>query len=124
MMSKAKFNRLKAEWDKKLAEAGFDDIEYKDGSIRSGALRSTSAKDPILREAAQEYYYMACHFLNEYTFASELERIIWEYHSEGLSVRDICKILKDTKVAQLSRWTTWNTVKRLETIMKSKYLTS
>lgn len=123
-MSSAKnsFNKLKAEWDVKLIESGFKDIEYKDGSIKSCKPRSTRALDPSLRQATQEYYYMCYHFLNEHVFTSELEKVIWEYHTEGISVRNICKLLKTANVATMTRWSVWDTIRRLESIMKLKYL--
>lgn len=121
-MSKDNFTALQAEWYKKLADSGYEDIEYKDGSIRSCSPRSTRAKDPSLRQATQEYYYMSYHFLNEYKFETELEKVIWEYHTEGISVRSICKLLSDTEVAKMSRWAVWDTIRRLETEMKRRYL--
>lgn len=116
------FDKLQAEWYGKLAESGFYDIEYANGSIQSGTPRSTKAKDPSLRQATEEYYYMSYHFLTDHTFANELEKVIWEYYSEGLSIRDICKILADTNVATLKRTSVWGIVKRLETEMKHRYL--
>jgi hypothetical protein len=46
-----------------------------------------------LGEAKSTYYRLAEHFLNDYKFPNQLQRIIWEYHSQGISLRDIVTIL-------------------------------
>lgn len=122
MARKVNFEKLKDDWYKKLKASGFADIEYKDGSIRSCRPRHARAKDPSLRQATEEYYYMAYHFLNEYTFGSEIDKVIWDYHSNGISARDIAKLLKDTRVGDIKKTTVWGVIKRLENIMKIKYL--
>lgn len=69
----------------------------------------------------QDYYYYTTHFLNEYVFTSNRDRVIWEYYSNGLTYKQIVKALKKVKIV-ISRQTVCNTVKRLAGIMKEKYL--
>jgi hypothetical protein len=90
--------KLQKEWYAKLKKAGFDDIEYEDGSLRSAAPRSPMQKDPLIREAIQEYYYMANQFLHTHTFESKREQIIWEYHANGIGSADIVKVLKKVRI--------------------------
>lgn len=121
---KSEFERVQDFWYKKLKDSGFNDIEYADGSIAVGLPRSVKWKDEDLRQITQDYYCMAYHFLNSYQFDTELEKIMWEYHSEGLSARDISKLLKQTKVKKISRDRVWVKLKKLENIMKGLYLST
>ncbi len=41
---------------------------------------------------------MAESFLNDYKFESRVERIIWEYHANGISIRDIVKLLQKVRI--------------------------
>jgi IS30 family transposase len=104
-------------WYAKLKKEGFKDIEYADGSLKGHAKKRSF----VQQQATQEYYYLCYHFLHEYKFDSELERIIWEYHTNGLSARDIAVTLKKAKIIKLSHQSVWIRIKRHENIMKSKY---
>lgn len=123
---KTELQRLQETWYKKLKNEGFNDIEYADGSIAVGVPRSLGWKDADLRVSTQEYYYMAYHFLNEYKFECERDRIIWEYHSNGISSRNIAKLLKQARLRKKgrSRDRIWVKIKELEAIMKGLYLSA
>jgi len=69
-----------------------------------------------------EYYDLATRFLNEYPFESERDRAIWAYHAEGISYRNIAKILRKAKVAKLKKDTIWRIVSELKLTMKTMYL--
>jgi hypothetical protein len=116
-VAKPNFNKLKATWDKKLKAFGFVDIE--DTTFNNP--QSYTFKDPLMFKVTQEYFYLAGHFLNDYEFESEIDRIIWEYHSNGLSVREISATLKKVKI-KLSKSAVGNKIKKLADIMKDKYL--
>lgn len=118
---KTEYERVRDHWYKKLENEGFKDIEHHDGSINIGLPRSVNWSDEELRQITQDYYCMAYHFLNQYQFEDELERIVWEYHAEGLSVRDIAATLKKVNI-NTSKDRVWRIVKRLETAMKELYL--
>lgn len=122
MSKKSEFQRVQDYWYAKLKDEGFDDIEYQGGSIKSAAPRSIGSMDPILREATQEYYYMAHHFLNSYKFESEMERVLWDYHTNGISVRNIARLLKEAGQPKMKKSTVWNILRELETKMKALYL--
>jgi hypothetical protein len=116
------FKKLKAKWYKKLKdETDFVDIEYEDGSMTSCLPRSPRNKIPYQQELIRDYYYMCYHFLNEHDFTTELEKVIWEYHTEGISVRDIVVVLKKIKI-KTDKTTVGEIVKKLGDIMKSRYL--
>lgn len=110
-------------WYKKLDKSGFKDIEQDENHLKrpSTALITVSSyrnKESI--EAKIRYYSLAEHFLNEYKFENNIERMIWEYHSNGLSARDITKILKSLK-KKANRDSVWRVIKRLRTIMYGLY---
>lgn len=113
--------KIKDEWYKKLKASGFNDIEHKDGSINPSHIRRQQ-KHPIYREAIQEYYYMCYHFLHEYAFPNEIERVIWEYHTEGVGVRDIADTLHKVKLSKIKKSMVFYILKKLEQEMKSRYL--
>ncbi len=121
---KSEYSKLKTLWYKKLKAEGFVDIEHEDGSINSGVPRTMKYKNPQLRDATQEYYYIANNFLHNYKFACELDKIMWEYHSNGISIRNIVALLHQTKVTKTNRVKVWKTLKTLEKIMKGFYLDS
>lgn len=129
-MDNSSYKKLRKTWYKKLKESGFKDIEFNDdtlaGNHSSTFYRNipnhTKLQNPkVVWEAKLEYYTMAEHFLNEHKFENSLEKIIWEYHSNGLSIRSIIKILHKDKVTKTNRDTVWKTIKRLSTEMKKLY---
>jgi hypothetical protein len=92
--------KLIKEWDQKLKDSGFKDVESRDK--KTGELRLTAwdshyfqiRNTPEIFEIKQEYYYKANQFLSSYRFVSHTERHIWEMHSSGFGVRQIADDLK------------------------------
>lgn len=124
MSKKTEFDALKKTWYKKLKdETDFVDIEYaEDDLIKRGHSDSRHYKDPELRQLVQDYYCMAYYFLNEFTFESELDRVTWEYYSNGISIRNIVKLINNTAVDKTNRIRVWKLIKKLEITMKAMYL--
>lgn len=78
---------LRAEWYRKLKESGFKDIEdYEGYLIHEGDPRSNKLKD---WRDHQEYYSLACEYLNSGEFEAELDKQVWELFCEGNSIRKI-----------------------------------
>jgi len=113
--------QLTKTWYKKLADSGFVDIEYPGGEMRRTIPASIEDKDPLLIQSIQEYYSLSSKFLNDYNFPNEIERIIWTYHTEGISVRDISMLLKKAKVLKKNKNIIWDIVRKLEAEMKKMY---
>lgn len=123
MSSKADLEKARALWYKKLEEEGFMDIERADGNLKVWSTNFyVQCPHSELWVAKAEYYRMASRFLNEFRFASPLEKTIWEYHSNGVTIRAISKILTAAKVKKMAKTQVWEIVKRLENIMKKLYL--
>lgn len=118
------FKKLKAKWYAKLKKAGFEDQELNENDLHENSMRFSLQHDynAVLWEAKQAYYIMAEHFLNEYKFATEIEKVIWEYHTNALSVRDIATTLKSAGVKRFAKNKVHSIVYRLAQIMKSKYM--
>lgn len=88
---------LLAKWNRKLAASGFEDCERPDGSLKTFTTSAFSKgyyTDPNRRNAKIEYYTLAQHFLHTYKFKNNKERVMWELHSEGISIRNISKEMK------------------------------
>lgn len=108
--------KLQAEWYKKLKNEGFVDIEQDEDTLKTWASSDFTEKTrqaSTLYSQRAEYYYMANHFLNKYAFEDDKERIVWEYHSNGISIRNIAKILTKNGL-KASRDTIWRTIKTLK----------
>lgn len=121
-MDNQDFKKLKAEWDAKLKASGFDDIEYGNGDLlKHSSSNRTSHHDGGPWEPKAEYYRLAHYFLNEFKFKTRLEEIVWTYHSEGISVRNIVITLNKVRRKKVVRMTVWRIIERLRTQMKKLY---
>lgn len=123
---KSNYEQLRAEWYKKLKDDGFKDTESIEDidQDRIQALRRESYSrdmDPVIRQATEDYYQIAAVFLSSYTFETELDKIVWEYHTNGLSVRSISETLGKAKIKR-AKTQVWEIIKRLEHKMKLLHL--
>lgn len=106
----------------------FKDIEKNERLLKEGKpwvsrtdhKYSGSSLTPVAKEARQEYYYMATHFLTNYAFETKLDEVIWAYHVEGISERNIVKILNKVRKKKIYKLKVGNTIRRLELIMKKQ----
>ena len=90
------FKALQAKWYAKLENSGFEDIEDQHGHLdRHKSLSNiVTHYDQTSFELKQEYYRLAGQFLHDHKFKSKKEMLIWQYHCEGMSIRDIAKKMK------------------------------
>jgi hypothetical protein len=126
------YAELRKVWYKRLKKSGFVDIEANDYDLKNPSYRYahldrraqfTMQQAKIHWAAKQEYYYLANHFLSDYKFSDLRERNIWEYHSNGVSVRSIVDILnKLPKRKKVTRDKIWKIIRNLSKIMKQMYL--
>ncbi len=66
---------------------------------------------------------MAGQFLNNYNFRSKLEKVIWEYHCNGISYRNIAKLLRKVKTSMTPNKDNINAIiNKLEIEMKKLYM--
>lgn len=118
------FEKLKATWYKKLKKSGFEDVEANENDLKVNSSKFTRTRTlHIDWDARHTYYRLATHFLNDYKFKNRIEQIIWEYHSNGISMRNIVSLLKQTRVKRKVNKDQVNTIiTRLECAMKALYL--
>ena len=130
-MSKRKkpndLHSLRQEWYDKLKAEGFEDIEDDKGRLKSWSSRFAHDRIMQLKEDQEAYNDLASRFLREYKFTKEIDKIIWEYHINGLSVRDITAVLKSTKIKTKNGGFWYKemvgaVLKRLSEDMKEMYL--
>lgn len=119
---KSEYEELRDTWYAKLRADGFRDIEQGETSATRAVSKSYLKLDDAYRQSVQDYYCLTTHFLNDYKFDSEIEKVMWEYYSEGLSMRNIAKILQKTVDTKYNKENVWKAVSRLEKIMRSLYL--
>lgn len=123
-VKKTDFEKLKDLWYEKLRKTGWKDIEQDEDNLKRWETSSNKHRRPGLWESTEAYYQMATNFLNDYTFSDNVEKIIWEYHSEGISIRDIVVLLRKAKIRKkFTRQSIWLILERLTKSMKSMYLT-
>jgi len=129
-LKKTDFSKLQAKWYKKLEKDGFQDIEKNEYQLKQSSSifmdmrkgnRNESSATVVSREAKRDYYMMATDFLNSHPFTSKLQRIIWEYHANGLSTREISATLNKVRKNKILRMTVWRILKQLSVAMKQKY---
>lgn len=114
---------LQAEWNQKLQDSGFEDIETADGRLKMWSARWNTPKYRKTLQARQEYTYLANQLLNNYPFDSELDRVIWGYHVDAIGVRDIADILNKLGIYnKTNRNSVHNVIKRYRAIMFRLYL--
>ena len=118
------FQELQTKWYKKLQQKGFNDIERTDkigkaaGRLKTDALENVSHSYSAHQfSIKEEYYRLAGQFLHEHKFKTQVEKKIWELHSEGVSVRNIIKKLRHRGVTAYKDLV-HGTIKRLAKEMK------
>jgi hypothetical protein len=126
LSSRKELGKLKAHWYNKLKESGFKDIETRSGTTgrknQKEGLPNIEHRVPLQIEIIDQYYSMASSFAHDHNFETELEKTIWIYHSEGLSVREIATTLIKAGIKQHKKDTVNKIIRNLEDLMKKKYL--
>jgi hypothetical protein len=96
-VDQAKFKKLRDKWYAKLEKTGFKDIEdnkYDEPKLKVYDYLKFKAIPPDLHEARKKYYSNCRDVLNVHRFESVLHRKIWELHTDGMSLREIERAIK------------------------------
>lgn len=120
-MLKKEFNKLKQVWYKKLKKSGFEDIELNEKYLKNPSSKFLRKRSLDTFQNRENYYYMATCFLNDYKFKTRLDKIVWEYHANGISVRNIVMLLKTVKI-RCNRDSICKKTQELRKIMEQLYL--
>ena len=121
MPDDAEYQRLKKIWYRKLEKSGFTDIEQDEDTLKVWSTKASEYRSPLENSARQTYYNMAYQFLNQYEFKSKRDRVIWEYHSQGISYRTISNLLRSRHFKSLTYNGIYLRVKILAKIMFETY---
>lgn len=112
---------LKKEWYLTLERYGFEDLEKDERNLDSKCTSQVAIMvnftEKALFNSRFSYYQWAREKLDQGTFRSETDRIIWENHSEGLPRRDIAP-----RVGLEHSWVT-RRIKNIEGYLKDKIFT-
>lgn len=101
MAKKQDFKTLQAKWYVKLKKSGFEDQEDENGNLKFWSQKFHQNYKRFQGGGWQtkaEYYRLAELFLTEYKFQDEADKVIWEYHANGMSTYDIADTFKKAKV--------------------------
>lgn len=117
------FKSLQREWYKKLKDDNFKDIEDQEvDRLKVWHSYDFTRKNKQEFEAREEYFSLCLEFSREYKFESESDRKVWEYHSEGYSIREISTLMRsDKKKRGFRKSHICNIVRRLITIMEEGF---
>lgn len=116
------YELARAIWYQKLKAGGFNDIEADEHNLKEWTLTRAAQGDSALWEAKAAYYHMADKFLHEFAFPDDMAKTIWQYHVEGMGVRQIASLLAAAGVKKQRKSLIHNRVKHLAHIMKTMYL--
>lgn len=75
---------LAAEWRRRLAASGFEDIEDADGELKEPGFVLRQRLRRPLSVGVAEYYRRAGMWTHDAIWPSRLHRRLWELHSEGV----------------------------------------
>lgn len=81
--------QLKREWYQRLEDLGFEDAEKALGSAQANYNYPPEDAGSVFQNSRGSYYRWAREKLSSSEFKSHTDKIIWEYHSEGMSRREI-----------------------------------
>lgn len=124
---KLSYKEEKDIWYKKLEKSGFVDIEQDEDNLKkwSSVFTKEVGKHSLeVWKIKAEYFQMATNFLEEYKFDNNIEKVIWEYHANGLRIREIADLLKKARVKSVGvkKSNIYNIIKRLKNSMYAMYV--
>lgn len=92
------YSKLRKEELKKPEEDRYVDIEQDPDTLKgySSVFAYKHTHEEIVEK--QRYNDMVNAFLEQYKFDSTRDRVVWEYHTNGISARDITLLLKKVKI--------------------------
>lgn len=89
------FIKLQQIWYEKLKASGFEDQENAAGYMKDWpSVRLRRQYTPEAFKEKQDYYRIASQLLHEDIFKNDLEKQIWERHTEGITMREIATELR------------------------------
>lgn len=93
----AKFLTLKREWDQKLSESGFEDIENEYGELEPDRGAVAVRRNPARADALAAYFTEAEAMLATHVFDSPEDRAIWTHHARGSTEHEVARLVGVTR---------------------------
>lgn len=120
------FKALRDEWYQKLKKDGFEDVEQvvgnKDPNLKAWHSFHFQMSEHATRYSIiQPYYYHAEHFINEHEFEDEMQKRIWEMHTNGDPVRKIAVQLR-TPTNQLNKDNINEIIRAIQEKFRERYM--
>jgi hypothetical protein len=108
--------QLQKIWYAKLAKKGFKDAEQDPDNLKRWSGHFRTWYDDQSYEDKERYFQLAGQFLHDYEFSSYREKLIWQCHSEGMTLHETIAFVK-RKGRKCYMDVVRNTVKKLARIM-------
>jgi hypothetical protein len=106
------YDRLKAQWKRKLAKSGFQDIESPSGELHQPNIRTVAW---VNRDAIREFFLKLDQYLAKHDGIPPLHRKVLELYSAGVYIVDIVESV------HRSRTTVKNIIRRYKRIVLQSY---
>lgn len=113
-MNKKQFSALEKHWYAKLKSEGFKEIEQDSKYLIKHHDFARSGVN--IFKSKELYYQLAGQFLHEYAFDKEINKTMWDLHSQGRTYREISK-----KIEVFSKSQIFKVIKNLKEIMLKKH---
>lgn len=97
------FQVLSRDWNHKLEESGFSDIEIdlkQDRALKRRAASCYEKASPLEREVKLEYFCFVSSLVNETFFPNELEKIIMTRHADGDTIEEIVQRIRSDGISR------------------------
>lgn len=120
------FRQLESEWQKKLEESGFKDIEcLKNGQrlLRQSASNVYRHCDERTRLAREQYFQSLSNFVNNHLFFKDLDRIVMTKYADGVTISQIVIDLRSQQI-KIHRQTIRFIIRRYEHLWGLRYWTA
>lgn len=82
------FKQLQKDWEKKLTQSGFIDIEDSKGNLKNYDRRTAAFDD---REATLEFFLKLDRYLQSEAKLTEIDRMALSLYSKGMAPKDVAK---------------------------------
>ena len=116
------FIKLNEKWKKKLEKSGFVDAEQDEDHMKQWDSFNFSGRyNAELFNSKQKYYQLAGQFSYDHKFKNKRDKLIWELHSNGYTVRAIAAEIKKRNFKYNKVMTIFYIIRRLEREMLEKY---
>lgn len=123
-LCKEHLKQLTAQWYKKAEEqADFKDIEQEDGNLKHWhSSYFIQRYSPLTFAAKSDYYRKADQFMYKHVFDNDTDRLFWQMHASGMTIREIEKSVEAVPMIKAHRETIRKTIVRLrEQMLKTKW---